>query len=760
MFAHTDELVVLKASLSQGQEYHVIHTGYRQTQLLITAVQRGHLHILKYLAIECHWECVDNFYKKISLLTFAISSGHLNVVRFLISETCNLYHPEDKKIPPLHLACSSGHKHIVEFLIDEHGADPSQIDQKGRSPLHCAIYSGQCEIVKFLAMNSHYDFNSKDQSGRTLLHYALLGNNKEIPAFLVKEMKCGPNIFDNEGMTPIFYAICSFVRITRLDKDKTESLNYFIKNFECDPTIPSKDGQTALHVAAYEGDCVAVEFLMPLFKDFNKSVFSNPGRTPFHNACFKSHLGVTKFLSQESEIDISLFVDKYQRSPLHYAAMNGHLQVIKFLFLSKSHDPHCQDIRGYTPYHIATERGHLQAVKLFFSEFKLDPNVPETAGLTSLLLACKHGYEEMVKYLVGLPTCNMMCTDKNGGTCLHQAAMNGQYRIVIILLDHCDIIITYQTLDGSTALHNAVTSNSIDTAKLLVSTFNSKQIDFNISNKQGHTPLDVACRRGSLEMAEFLLTESLGRKQFTDWFAFTTLLSAVVGNKVDIMNSLLLMYPKAFLTKVDRKRCDSVLHEAAFQGHIDATKLLIEKFKMDPNTQNSLGLTPLHTACLCGYMTIAEYLIGYDNTCCDINGKSALHYAASMGHLHIVKLLVKNMNWFLLDANGATPCHLAALNGFTYIVNYFIEEGQDPFMKDSKGHDMFWYMNVSKIEGTVCTKELALHHATENELIGAVKYLIEEELHLASRPAVPYLKERLVKFQCSTRPAESAFYSY
>ncbi len=30
---------------------------------------------------------------------------------------------------------------------------------------------------------------------------------------------------------------------------------------------------------------------------------------------------------------------------------------------------------------------------------------------------------------------------------------------------------------------------------------------------------------------------------------------------------------------------------------------------------------------------------------------------------------------------------------------------------------------------------------------------------LASRPAVPYLKERLVKFQCSTRPAESAFYS-
>ncbi len=32
-------------------------------------------------------------------------------------------------------------------------------------------------------------------------------------------------------------------------------------------------------------------------------------------------------------------------------------------------------------------------------------------------------------------------------------------------------------------------------------------------------------------------------------------------------------------------------------------------------------------------------------------------------------------------------------------------------------------------------------------------------IHVASRPAVRYLKERLVKFQCTTRLAESAFYS-
>ena len=48
MFAHTDELVVLKASLSQGQEYHVIHSEVLGRPTHISEMQlseEGHIYL-------------------------------------------------------------------------------------------------------------------------------------------------------------------------------------------------------------------------------------------------------------------------------------------------------------------------------------------------------------------------------------------------------------------------------------------------------------------------------------------------------------------------------------------------------------------------------------------------------------------------------------------------------------------------------------------------------------------------------------------
>lgn len=94
--------------------------------------------------------------------------------------------------------------------------------------------------------------------------------------------------------------------------------------------------------------------------------------------------------------------------------------------------------------------------------------------------------------------------------------------------------------------------------------------------------------------------------------------------------------------------------------------------------------SPLMLAALKGLTDICRQLIAKD---ADINkpGWTALHYAATNGHLDIMRLLLENHAY--IDAtspNGTTPLMMAARYGTPSAVKLLLEADADPMLKNDQ----------------------------------------------------------------------------
>jgi ankyrin repeat protein len=95
--------------------------------------------------------------------------------------------------------------------------------------------------------------------------------------------------------------------------------------------------------------------------------------------------------------------------------------------------------------------------------------------------------------------------------------------------------------------------------------------------------------------------------------------------------------------------------------------------------------SPLMLAALRGYIDICRKLIARD---ADVNkpGWTPLHYAATNGHVEIIRLLLDNHAY--IDAgspNGSTPLMMAAMYGTTDAVKELLDAGADPSLKNTLG---------------------------------------------------------------------------
>ena len=93
----------------------------------------------------------------------------------------------------------------------------------------------------------------------------------------------------------------------------------------------------------------------------------------------------------------------------------------------------------------------------------------------------------------------------------------------------------------------------------------------------------------------------------------------------------------------------------------------------------------LMLAALKGHLELVHKLIARD---ADVNktGWTPLHYAATGGHVAVMRLLLENSAY--IDAsspNGSTPLMLAAMYGTPTAVKLLLEEGADPLLKNDQG---------------------------------------------------------------------------
>ena len=216
--------------------------------------------------------------------------------------------------------------------------------------------------------------------------------------------------------------------------------------------------------------------------------------------------------------------------------------------------------------------------------------------------------------------------------------------------------------DGNTYLHLAAKHGQTEMFEKI---FN-KETKKNPGNKNEGTPFHVACEKGHVRIAEFIIKNSN-------------------ENNINLNTNT---------TGYDRWNCRDIngftgFHYACRGGDVELVELLVKnsvECNIDLNTKDIGGRTGFHCACSSGQIKVVELLIKNSvefnmdlNAKNNNDGKTGFHYASDYyGRIELVELLIKNSVEFNIDLNvkdrdGKTSFHFACQNKNVKLVELLIK---------------------------------------------------------------------------------------
>ena len=127
------------------------------------------------------------------------------------------------------------------------------------------------------------------------------------------------------------------------------------------------------------------------------------------------------------------------------------------------------------------------------------------------------------------------------------------------------------------------------------------------------------------------------------------------------------------------------LYLALREPSLKAAEAILASPKVDVEARTKEDESPLMLAALKGQREIAEKLVAKG---ADVNktGWAPLHYAATHGHIEIIRLLLEHHAYIDAESpNGSTPLMMAAGYGTASAVKLLLEEGADPLIANKQG---------------------------------------------------------------------------
>jgi ankyrin repeat protein len=517
--------------------------------------------------------------------------------------------------PVLLEAVMGNNSEIVELLI-AHGADVNQAEMyQDRTPLHGAAWFNNAEIVQILLDNgADPNAPSSFEEGETPLFFAVRNGSTEAAQALL-DGGAEINFQTERGWSPLIALVNDKAR-----QDMRSEMITFILGEGADPNLGDAIGNAALHHAARQGLAEAISILIE--NGATVDLQNNVGNTALHQAAKWNQIQAIEILLEHGA---SLDVKNDKDQTVLDVAIDD--RVIELL----------RETDAGNQLHEAVRANDTAAVERLL-EAGSSPNALDSSGDPILLSAIQDaetsGSTDIVALLVDKGA-DVNALDRRGNALLPLAAKDGQLEVVQLLLDA------------------------------------GADVDSPISDGRGTNDCGLAraAIHNHIEIAELLIAHGANVNHAESGNGYTVLISAAYFNNPEIIKILLDNGADPNL------HCcpgfgGTALHGAADQGAIEAAQALLAG-GADVNIQTDLGITPLMSVIMTETSTTLAEMVAVlldgdaDPNLQDVNGDSALHYAARLGYGHedaIPILIEHGASLDLRNNNGETPLDIATSN--------------------------------------------------------------------------------------------------
>ncbi|KAH5574501.1 hypothetical protein HBI24_193910 [Parastagonospora nodorum] len=365
----------------------------------------------------------------------------------------------------------------------------------------------------------------------------------------------------------------------------------------------------------------------------------------------------------ESGADVNAEGGEYGTA-LHAAAICGHERTVELLIAHGAH------INTSTPHHgsaiqAASEVGHEWVVKRLI-EAGAEINARGGINGSALDLAIGNNHNDVVALLLKNGA-ELETLNRDGVSPLTGAACIGHNGIIKLLLSH-GATISATDSKGWTAINSASIRGHSETVKLLI----DNGADLNIANRDAWTPVYSASFQGNYEVVRLLLSAGADISLPND-DGWTPLPAAVDGNHYNVVKVLLEHDMRDAYIKAQSKDGHSALSRAAEKGFATIVELLLAN-GASAVQEDFHGSQAISYAAVVGSLAVLKLLldvsqVGPNHT--DRYGRSALWWAASCDRPKTVKFLLHEIHCDpkIADACGRTPLMIAARRGYQDIVD-------------------------------------------------------------------------------------------
>ncbi|XP_063877858.1 serine/threonine-protein phosphatase 6 regulatory ankyrin repeat subunit B-like [Scylla paramamosain] len=602
-----------------GNTANIHLVNENQDSPLHLAVKVGHVTIAdKLLDMELDYNAVDSLGN--TALHLLAEGGYLDCCKKLLQkDVVNLNAKNDTGDTPLHLATRAGKSNIVT-LLQHYPGDCNSQNNSQDTPLHLAVNGGHFNCVTELLRFKNLRIDSTNKDDSTALHCAVKNGNSDIVALLLlHHANC--NAKDRLGNTPLHCAVTK----------GNEAC--CIKLLECsnlEINEMNTSQEAALHVAARLGRHSMCDLILK-HPDKIIDIKDKQEHTPLHLATKENNHEVIKLLLSKGA-DWRLR-DKHSYVPLHYAAAKGYEESCEYLAnaVKESGKSYAFKLKNRrTPLILAAMAGHHHCCEMLPLD-NIDQQ--DSFGKTALIYAIEADYENTALFLLrnNAKTDVEILSKKNKANQTKKELKEKKSQIK----------------EHTTILHLAAEKRANKCLECLLKDPNTKEL-LSRTDENGHTPLHEAINSEALDCAKILLFEGTSPMATTNAGMTPLHLAAKKGDPG--LCSLLLSYKVDM--NAENNDQETPLHMAAKHGCLDACRALMKK-GIRKLAKDKSGRTPLHLAAENGHAQVVQFLIkkgGHPHER-DDKDSTALHLAAAKGHLQVCQILVSNARRLVTTMN-------------------------------------------------------------------------------------------------------------